>query len=279
MLVTGGNAGIGKETAVALAAMGARLLITSRDPQRGADAVDEIRRRSESAAVEVIPLDLADLGSVDACAAAVRDRCDRLDVLVDNAGLVLSHRSETVDGFETTFGVNHLGHFRLTGRLVDLLRRSAPSRVVVVASHAHKMARRGLDFDDLQSTRHYRGFAAYARSKLANVLFTHELARRLDGTGVTANALHPGYVNSRFGRDGDVSYERLMSLGGRAFAITPERGARTSVYLASSPDAVGTTGGYYARCRPAAVSRAARDDAAARRLWAMSEELVGPFGA
>lgn len=277
MLVTGGNAGIGKETAIALARLGARVLITSRDPRRGAEAIEEIHTRSSSASAEVVPLDLADLASIDACAAAVQDRTDRLDVLVDNAGLMLSQRTETRDGFETTFGVNHLGHFCLTGRLVGLLRHGAPARVVVVASHAHKVARRGLDFDDLQSTRHYRGFSAYARSKLANVLFTLELARRLSGTGVTANAVHPGYVNSRFGRDGD-GYERVISLGGRLLAISPERGAATSVYLASSNAVDGATGGYYARGRPAAVSRAGRDDVAARRLWATSEQLVGPFG-
>ena len=171
-------------------------------------------------------------------------------MLVLNAGLVMRKRTETVDGFETTFGVNHLGHFELAKLLLDRLRASAPSRIVVVSSHAHKMVRKGLDFDDLQTVhRHYRAFDAYSRSKLANVYFTRELARRLAGTGVTVNAAHPGYVASRFARDGDLYLEPVISLGAKLFAISPEQGAQTSVYLASSPDVEGVTGHYFAKCR------------------------------
>ena len=274
IVVTGGNAGIGKESAVALAELGAHVVLTSRDALRGAAAGDEVRARSGSAEVEVMPLDLASFASIRAFVADVAARHDRLDVLLCNAGLVMSRRTETVEGFETTFGVNHLGHFLLTDLLLEHLRASAPARVVVVASHAHKMARHGLDFEDLQSTRHYRGFDAYAKSKLANVYFTRELARRLDGTGVTVNALHPGYVESRFGRDGDVSYESIIRLGARLFAISPEAGAQTSVYLASAPEVASATGGYYAKCAPGPVSRAARDEVAARRLWEASTALV-----
>jgi NAD(P)-dependent dehydrogenase (short-subunit alcohol dehydrogenase family) len=272
--ITGANAGIGRETAVALARMGATVVMTARDPERGAEALADVRARSAGTTVDLLPLDLADLTSVRACADALLADYERLDVLVDNAGLVMARRTETTDGFETTFGVNHLGHFALTTLLLDRLRASAPARVVVVASQAHKMARRGLRFDDLQSIRHYRGFDAYSRSKLANLYFTRELARRLAGTGVTANAAHPGYVASRFGRDGDMRFEPVLRLGATLLAVSAEEGARTSVYLASSPEVEGVTGGYYAKCRPAAMSRAALDDVAARRLWTVSESLL-----
>ncbi len=276
VLITGGNAGIGKETAVGLARQGARVLITSRDAQRGSTAVAEIRERSGSDAVEVVALDLADLASVRRCAAEVLDRADRLDVLVDNAGLVMSRRTETADGFETTFGVNHLGHFLLTNLLLDRLRASTPSRVVVVSSDAHKQARNGLDFDDLQSEGSYRPFVVYGKSKLANIYFARELARRLEGTGVTANSLHPGFVASRFARDGDTGF--LLQLGvmlARPFAISQAAGARTSVWLASSSDVDGVSGLYFSKCTAAHTSKAGADDEATKRLWAASEELVG----
>jgi NAD(P)-dependent dehydrogenase (short-subunit alcohol dehydrogenase family) len=272
--ITGANAGIGKETAAALARMGATVVMTSRDAARGEAALAEVRERSGSDTVELVALDLADLSSVRACAAQLLARHDRLDVLVLNAGLMLRRRTETTDGFETTFGVNHLGHFELTRLVLDRVQASAPARIVVVASHAHKTARRGLDFDDLQSTRRYRSFRAYSHSKLANVYFTRELARRLSGTGVTVNAVHPGYVASRFGRDGDMPFESIAKVGSRLLAISPEEGARTSVYLASSPEVDGITGEYFVKCRPAPVSKAAQDDIAARRLWDTSESLL-----
>jgi retinol dehydrogenase-12 len=277
-VITGGNAGIGKETAVALARAGWRVLITARDAGRGAAALDDISTRSASDAVEVLPLDLADLASVRAFADLLVTRTDHVDALVNNAGLVLQDRRTTVDGFEQTFGVNHLGHFLLTNLVLEQL-RAAPhgARVVVVSSHAHKLARRGLEFDDLQTEHHrYRGFPVYGRSKLANILFTSELAKRLDGSTITANALHPGYVDSRFGRDGDTKkiFEVAARIGS-VMAITPEEGARTSVYLASSPDVDGITGEYFYKGRPSSVSSAAQDDIAATRLWAASETLVG----
>ncbi|MGZ8765380.1 MAG: SDR family oxidoreductase, partial [Acidimicrobiia bacterium] len=277
-VITGGNAGIGKETAVALARAGWQVFITARDPGRGAAALEEIRSRSTSTRVDVLPLDLADLASVRAFPDLLSERTDQLDVLVNNAGLVLQDRRVTVDGFEQTFGVNHLGHFLLTDLLLGRLRANPNgARVVVVSSHAHKMARRGLDFDDLQTEYHrYRGFAVYARSKLANILFTRELARRLDGSEITVNALHPGFVDSRFGRDGDTRrWFDLAARIGSFMAITPEAGAQTSVFLASSPDVEGTTGEYFDKGRPASVSSAALDDVAATRLWSASEMLVG----
>ena len=275
VLVTGGNAGVGKETAVGLAARGARVVITSRNQQRGAGAVADIRARSGNDAVEVMPLDLASLPSIHDFARDFLARSERLDVLIDNAGLVMGQRTETEDGFETTFGVNHLGHFLLTNLLLDRLRASVPSRIVVVSSHAHKQARHGLDFDDLQSEQGYKPFDAYSKSKLANIYFARELARRLEGSNVTANALHPGFVASRFGRDGDMG--TMVGLGMvlvRPFAISATKGARTSIWLASAPEGAATSGGYFFRCAPSTPSGIAQHDEAARRLWAASEELV-----
>ena len=219
--------------------------------------------------------DLADLGSVRDGARRLLDAYEQIHVLINNAGLVLSHRSETKDGFEATFGINHLGPFLLTRELTGRLEASAPARVVNVASTAHRSARKGLDFDDLQSERHYAGMQAYGRSKLANILFTNELARRLSGRGVTANSVHPGTVATGFARDGDAS--GLLAFGIKLikpFILTPEKGARTSVYLASSPEVEGVTGRYFIKCRPRNPSAAARDEAAAALLWSVSEELA-----
>jgi NAD(P)-dependent dehydrogenase (short-subunit alcohol dehydrogenase family) len=275
VVITGGNAGIGKETAVGLAERGAKVVITSRDEGRGAAALDAIRTRSGSDTVEVMELDLADTASIRAFAAAVLERLPRIDVLVNNAGLVVGRRQETKDGFELTFGVNHLGHFLLTELLLDRLKQSAPSRIVVVSSHAHKQARKGLDFDDLLAQKRYRSFSVYGKTKLANILFTRELARRLEGTGVTVNALHPGFVASRFGRDGDIGW--MGNLGMplvRPFAISPQQGARTSIHLASAPELDGISGEYFYKCALSTPSAAARDDAAASRLWQASEQLL-----
>jgi NAD(P)-dependent dehydrogenase (short-subunit alcohol dehydrogenase family) len=276
IVITGGNTGIGKEAAVGLASLGAQVVITSRNEERGRSARQEIAERSGNDSVDVMALDLASFRSIRSVAAGVLDRFDRLDVLVDNAGLILRRRTETEDGFEATFGINHLGHFLLTDLLLDRLRAGAPSRVVVVASTAHKGARQGLDFDDLQSTRKYRCMEAYSKSKLANIYFARDLARRLDGTGVTVNALHPGFVRSDFGRGGDLGglYGWGIKYLAGPFAISPERGARTTIYLASSPEVGGVTGSYFYKCKPAVPSRVAQDDAAARRLWDVSEQLV-----
>ena len=275
-IVTGGNSGIGLETAVALSTAGARTLITARDATKGATAVEQIRSRSGNPDVELVVFDLADLASVREGAAEILKQCPRIDVLINNAGLMQSVRSETADGFETTFGVNHLGPFLLTELLLDRLKESAPARIVNVASTAHNSARSGLDFGDLQSTGPYRGMQVYGRSKLANIYFTTELADRLAGTGVTVNCLHPGTVTTGFARDGDS--KGVMAFGIRLVAplmLTAEKGARTSVYLASSPDVDGVTGKYFVKCKSRQPSRAAQDRDAARRLWEVSEELVG----
>jgi NAD(P)-dependent dehydrogenase (short-subunit alcohol dehydrogenase family) len=276
VLITGGNTGIGKETAVALASMGARVVFTTRDAARGAQALVEIRTRSGNDTVEVRALDLARFASVRDFAKRWDDEHGRLDVLVNNAGLILTSRRVTDDGNEMTLQVNHLGPFLLTQLLRDHLVAGDDARVVNVASDAHTSARRGLDFDDLQSTRHYRGFRVYGKTKLANILFTRELARRWAGTGVTANAVHPGFVGSSFGRDGDTGrFGALVFPLLKPFALSPEQGARTQVYVASAPELAGITGGYWVKSAPATPSAAAQDDVAAARLWEVSEELVG----
>ena len=224
IVVTGGNSGIGKEAAAALATMGATVVITARNAEKGADALDEIRRRSASSTVEVMALDLADFASIRSFAAELLDRHDRLDVLVNNAGGILSDRLETVQGFEMTFGVNHLGHFLLTDLLLDRLRASTPARVINVTSAGHRFAYGGLDFADLQTERRYWSMDAYGKSKLANILFTRELAKRLVGTGVTANCLHPGVVRTGFGSADDMSgIEHLTVAIGSPFYVSAER--------------------------------------------------------
>lgn len=281
VVITGANSGIGKETAVGLARKGATTVLACRDKDKAANAADEIRRRAGAGAgdVQVVALDLADLTSVAACAEELTGRFDRLHVLVNNAGGIWSTRALTAQGFEQTFGVNHLGHFYLTRLLLDRLRASAPSRIVNLTSFGHHFAPLGMRYDDLQSERGYVALEAYARSKLANLLFTRELARRLEGTGVTANAAHPGPVRSGFGMDGDL--RGLSGIGNRVirrFEISAEAGARTSIHLASAPELAERSGGYYARSKQAHMSRQARSVAAAERLWKVSEDLLAEAG-
>jgi len=206
----------------------------------------------------------------------ILEQTPRLDVLVNNAGLVLSERVETVDGYEATFAINHLGPFLLTNLLLDRMTESAPARIVNAASTAHNTARKGIPFDDLQTTHGYRGMRVYGQSKLANILFTSELSRRFADKGVTANSLHPGTVRTGYGRDGDA--RGLLAFGitiAGPFFLSPAKGARTSVYLASSPEVEGISGEYFVKCKPRRPRRWARDPEAARRLWQVSEELVG----
>jgi NAD(P)-dependent dehydrogenase (short-subunit alcohol dehydrogenase family) len=276
VVVTGGNSGIGLETASALAAMGARVLVTARNADRGRTAVAQIADLTQGAEVQLVVFDLADLSSVRRGAMEILEQAPRLDVLVNNAGLVLTERRVTVDGFEATFATNHLGPFLLTNLLLDRVRSSAPARIVNVASTAHNSARKGISFDDLQSERRYRGMRVYGQSKLANILFTLELARRLEGTGVTANSLHPGTVRTGYGADGDA--RGFLSFGlkiAQPFFLSPAKGARTSVYLASSPEVDGVSGQYFVKCKSRSPRKWARDPEAARRLWQVSEELVG----
>jgi NAD(P)-dependent dehydrogenase (short-subunit alcohol dehydrogenase family) len=226
-----------------------------------------------------VPLDLADLASVRACADQILARWGRLDVLINNAGGIWSSRSLTAQGFEQTFGVNHLGPFYLTGLLLNRLKQSDAARIVNVSSFAHHAAVNGLLWDDLQSQRRYSSFGAYSRSKLANVLFTRGLATRLAGTAVTANAAHPGAVRSGFGMDGDLGgFSGWGNRMVRPFEITATAGASTVVYLAVSPEVAGASGGYYARSKPARTSRHGRSTVDASRLWSATEQLITEAG-
>jgi NAD(P)-dependent dehydrogenase (short-subunit alcohol dehydrogenase family) len=278
VLVTGANTGIGKWTAIGLAKLGASVVLHSRNPEKGRAAQEEVRRNSGRDDVELVTADFSSLAAVRRLAAEVLERYPRLDVLINNAGLMLGKRAESADGFELTFAVNHLAPFLLTNLLLGRLIESAPARIVNVASRAH--LRGAIDFDDLDSRRGYQPMKAYSQSKLANILFTRELARRLEGTGVTANCLHPGVVRSDFGGGGD--FGGVMGIGWavmQPFLISPEKGADTSVWLASSPEVASTSGEYFDRRRVAATSSAARDAAAAARLWRVSAERVGLEGA
>lgn len=272
VLVTGGTGGIGLATATGLAGLDARVGIVGRSATRGEAAADEIRRLVPSAEVDVFEADLSVQSEVRRLAREVERAYPRLDVLVNNAGGYWAHRHVTADGLERTFAVNHLAPFLLTHELRDLLVARAPARVVTVSSGAQAMGR--IDLDDLQGERSYNGQRAYNQSKLANVLFTYELARRLDGTGVTATVLHPGVVRTAFGREDPNRSQRLMGQLVRPFMKTPEQGAVTSVYLASSPEVEGVTGVYFANRRPRRSSKASYDRELARRLWEVSAELT-----
>jgi NAD(P)-dependent dehydrogenase (short-subunit alcohol dehydrogenase family) len=279
VVVTGSNVGIGLETAVGVAGLEATTVLACRNEAKATSAAAEVTQRTWNDDVHVVRLDLGDLDSVRAAAGEILRRWDRLDVLVNNAGGTWTQRQLTAQGFEQTFGVNHLGHFYLTQLLLERLRGTAPSRIVSVTSVGHHAAWKGMRFDDLQSENGYEGFDAYGRSKLANLLFTRELARRLQGSGVTANAAHPGPVRSSFGMDGDLTGFSGWGLRVvRPFEISARRGARTSIFLATSPEVADKTGMYWVRSKPGHMSRHARDDAAAARLWEESEKLCASAG-
>ena len=270
VLVTGGTGGIGLATAAGLAGLGARVGIVGRDQQRADAAAERLRRAAGE--VDVFTADVASQRQVRRLAEQVLAAYPRLDVLVNNVGGYWATRHETDDGLERTFAVNHLAPFLLTNLLLDRLRSSAPARVVTVSSGAQSMGR--IDFDDLMGDRSYNGQRAYNQSKLANVMFTFELARRLEGTGVTATVLHPGVVRTSFGQEDSGRWMRLMLPVARPFMKSPEEGAATSIHLASSPSVEGVTGQYFASSRPREASRASYDTGAAARLWEVSAELV-----
>ena len=271
-VVTGATSGIGKETAVALAKAGATVAVVCRTRDRGEAALAEIRRRAGHDAVSLFVADLSSQRAIRTVAAELQAALPRIDVLVNNAGLALRDRLVTEDGFENTFAVNHLAYFLLTRLLQPTLLASAPARVVNVSSEAHRWG--SIRFDDLMGEAAYDGWKAYAQSKLANVLFTYELARRLDGTGVTANCLHPGLVGTAFASRGP-SLIRILSRLARPLLRSPASGAATSVYLASAPEVATVTGQYFAGRRARRSSPASYDRALAARLWGVSERLVG----
>jgi NAD(P)-dependent dehydrogenase (short-subunit alcohol dehydrogenase family) len=270
VLITGGTSGIGKAAATALAAMGAEVVVTGRNRERGEAALGEIRRASDSEKVSLMLADLAVQAELRKLANTFRERHERLDVLVNNAGLIQSKRTETPDGIELTLAVNHLAPFLLTNLLLNLLEKSAPSRIVTVSSEARRGAE--IDFDDLQSERRYRDFPVYGMTKKANILFTYELAERLEGTGVVANCAHPGGVNTNFGND-NRSPGILLFRAFKPFMRTPEQGADTVIYLASSPEAA-EMNGMYLTDRDEVAPAEPRDAMAQKRLWEVSEALT-----
>jgi NAD(P)-dependent dehydrogenase (short-subunit alcohol dehydrogenase family) len=270
-LITGATSGIGKATAMGLANMGASVVMVGRDRGRGEAALAEIKEKSANASVDLMLADLSSQEDIRRLADNFKEAYPQLDVLVNNAGVIRSKRITTADGLETTFAVNHLAPYLLTNLLLDVLKANAPSRIVNVASGDHKNGT--IDFDDLQGEKGYKGARAYSQSKLANVLFTYELARRLEGTGVSANCLHPGVVGTNLGSG------VTGALGFTVRALTPlmkspEKGAETSVYLASSPEVEGSSGGYFVKKAEARSSDVSHDQRIARRLWEVSAELT-----
>lgn len=275
-LVTGATHGIGEATAHALASMGATVLVHGRNPERGHRVVAEIGEKTGNRNVRFVQGDFTSLAEVRTLAAAVNAGTTKLDVLINNAGIGGPQRKLTTDGFELTFGVNHLAHFLLTNLLLDRLKASASARIVIVSSFVHFKAE--LDLSDLMTEKSYSFMRAYGRSKLANLLFMRDLSRRLDGDGVAVNALNPGMVNTQGdNQDFGLGMRLMASLMG-PFMKSPKRGALTSVYLASSGEIEGNTGGYYSNCQPDKMSEQARDDAMAARLWQESAKLVGITG-
>jgi retinol dehydrogenase-14 len=266
VMVTGGNAGMGREIVLSLAGLGAAVLVVSRDRARGEAALADVRRQVRAADVALLVADMSSQQSIRGLVREFGAGHDRLDVLVNNAGVTIPRRLETADGLESVFSTNHLGPFLLTNLLLPALRATAPARVVNVASGAHVMG--VIDFDDLQASHRYNEIRAYNQSKLANVLFTYELARRIRGTGVTANAADPGFVKTNLRVPFPYSIFSFMR-------GTVTDGARPAIFLASSPEVEGVSGRYFNRKGEAASSKPSRDEAIAARLWRVSAELTG----
>jgi NAD(P)-dependent dehydrogenase (short-subunit alcohol dehydrogenase family) len=273
VLVTGATNGIGEATARALAAKGAHVFVHGRNPAKGRAAVEAIKKATGNRAVEFVGADFAQLSEVRAMAQEMLRRAPTLDVLVNNAGRAQFTRTLTKDGFEAVFGVNHLAPFLLTNLLLDRLKERAPSRIIVLASNQHRGPQ--LDFDDLNVENKFSFNRAYRQSKLANMLFMRALAKRLEGSGVTVNALHPGVVRTGIAMEGLPFWGRLLAGLVHPFLISADQGAKTSVYLASAPEVAGLSGRYFDKCKVAAQSAESQDDAAAEKLWAVSEKLVG----
>jgi NAD(P)-dependent dehydrogenase (short-subunit alcohol dehydrogenase family) len=272
-MVTGATSGMDEVTARALAQRGATTIIVGRNPEKSAATVNRIKEQTDNPEVEFMLADLSSQEEIRQLAQQFKSRHHRLDVLVNNAGAWITRRQQSVDGIEMTFALNHLNYFLLTNLLLDTLKVSAPARIINVSSGGHKRGR--IDFDDLQAKERYNGIQVYGQSKLANVLFTYELARRLVGTGVTVNAVNPGFVASNFGRNNGGVMVLLMRLYYSVAAISPEQGAQTSIYLATSADVEGVTGKYFEKQIAVPSSEDSYDTVAANRLWQVSAELTG----
>jgi NAD(P)-dependent dehydrogenase (short-subunit alcohol dehydrogenase family) len=274
VMITGASSGIGRAAALGLARMGAELVLVCRSRERGERALDEVRRRTGNDHLTLLLADLSSQAQIRAVADEFLATERPLHVLLNNAGVVVIRRTETADGIETTFAVNHLAYFLLTALLLDRIKASAPARIVNVASDAHSMAGGPLDFDDLQGLKRYGGMRNYGMSKLANILFTRELARRLAGSGVTTNCVHPGFVGSNFAKNNGVIARLVMTLL-RPFARSPEKGAETAIYLCASRAVESVSGEYFQDLQPAVPKDYAQSDPDARRLWEVSERMTG----
>jgi NAD(P)-dependent dehydrogenase (short-subunit alcohol dehydrogenase family) len=271
-VITGATSGLGLEAAERLAKLGARLVLVGRDEARGAAALARLRASVPGVAARILYGDLSRLAEMKRIGGEIAASEPRIDVLINNAGALFASRHVTPDGLELTFALNHMAYFVVTSLLLDNLKASAPSRIVSTASFAHRG--QALDFGDLQATKSYGGMRVYGRSKLANILFTRELARRLAGSGVTANCLHPGFVATRFGGGNGILMRTAVRIA-MVGAIPVAKGAETIVYLATAPEVASVSGGYFAKSRPARPSAAAQDDVAARRLWDESAAIAG----
>lgn len=271
-LVTGATSGIGEVTARELARLGAEVIIVGRSLEHCEATLSRIRNETGVTLGDPLIADLSSQAEIRRLAGQIRERCPRLDVLVNNAGAMFLKRRESVDGIEMTLALNHLSYFLLTKLLLPLITASAPARIVNVASDAHRGGK--IAFDDLQGRNRYSGWRAYQQSKLANIVFTYELARRLEGSRVTANTLHPGFVRTNFFQDWGGWIGLVTKAGASLLALTPEQGAQTSIYLASSPEVEGVTGQYFVKQKPAQSIPQSHDRSAAQRLWEISEEMT-----
>ena len=271
VVITGATSGIGSVAAEQLAGMGARIVLVARDKSRAEAELDRLRKIGPGARHSVHYGDLSRLDEMKRVGREIAAAESRIDVLINNAGALFSHRTLTPDGLEMTFATNHMSYFVLTEMLRQRLFEAAPARIINTSSDAHR--RNKIEFDDLQSAHGYTGFKVYGRSKLCNILYTRELARTLSGTGVTANSLHPGFVATRFGDHSGGAFSVMVRIA-KTFAISPEKGAETIVYLASSDDVAGVSGEYFYKCRAVKPTAEAQDDQAAHRLWQESERLA-----
>lgn len=275
VVITGGNAGIGKATAINLAKQGAEILITSRSEGKAKAAVEEIKSASKNDNVDFVLINLIDQESVKKAAVEIKGKCPKIDVLINNAGCYLSELELSPQGIEGQFATNHIGHFLLTNLILDNIKAAGNARIINLASIAHNSTRE-LNFGDLNYEKEqYGGWKSYSRSKFCNIIFTNELARRLEGTGITANALHPGGVRTEIAEKDANWYTKLGWIVMKPFMITVEKGAETSVFLASSPDVEGETGGYWVKCKKHFSNRPSQEEANWKALWKKSEELVG----
>lgn len=275
-LITGATNGIGKAAAAALAAMGAEVVLVGRNRALTESTVAELKRATGNEKIDHLVADLSVQAEVRKLAADFLNSGRPLHILLNNAGAIFPTRSESIDGIEMTFALNHMGYFLLTELLLERLRQSAPARVVNVASAAHRAARHGIDFDDLECRRNYAPFGAYGQSKLANILFTRELARRIKGSGITVNCLHPGFVATRFAHANTFFNIAMLLL--RPFQRSIASGSRTSIYLCAAPEVADISGEYFADCKIAVPTQYGRDDAAAKKLWDISERMAGLAG-